>query len=89
MLGFADARIDERTALIVNEVPDRSPGIHAGELLVVVTAPDELAAEGPEVVAMPVHGRLGQTPVQQMKQERREHADDLLADFDVRRLVVP
>src|ERR1035438_4600353 len=43
----------------------------------------------PPSVAMPAYGRLGQTLVQQMEQERGEHRDDLLADVDVCGLDVP
>lgn len=89
MLGFADARIDEWATLIVHEIGDGGPGIHAGELLIVVAEPNKFPAQGPEVVAMPAHRRVGQTPIQQMEQKGRERGDDLLADVDVRWLVVP
>ena len=63
--------------------------VPSGERIVVVTAADDLAAERLEVVAMPAHGGLGQTLIQQIEQERREQLDDLLAHDEVRRLDVP
>jgi len=47
------------------------------------------AAERPQVLAMPADGCVGQSLVQQMEQEWREHLNDLLAHEDVRRLGVP
>jgi len=41
------------------------------------------ATERPEVAALPEAGCLGQTLVQQLEQERREHLNDLSAHDDI------
>jgi hypothetical protein len=63
--------------------------VHSGQLVVFVAAPHELAAEHPEIVAVPAHGLARQSLIQQVKQEWSEHLDDLLPDCEVRLVVVP
>ena len=89
LFGFVDARPHQRPAVLADKLCDGVRDGLASKFIVVVTAPDELTTKGPEVVAMPAYGRLGQTQVQQMEQERREHLNDLLAYDDVAGLDVP
>lgn len=59
------------------------------KFIVVVTAPDEFAAEQPQVVAVTPKAGLGQALLEQVQQKRGERVDYLLAHCDVRGLDVP
>ena len=78
-----------RPAVACDELSKGVFDVQPCQLIVVVTAPDQLAAKRPEVVAMPAYGGLGQAQVEQMQQERCEHLNDLLAHDDVGGLDVP
>jgi hypothetical protein len=65
------------------------PDVFAGQRFVVVAAPDEFTAERPELVAMAACGCLDRAPIQQVRQERCEHFNDLLTHGDIRRIDVP
>lgn len=56
---------------------------HSGKLVIFVAAPHELAAEHPEIVAVPSHSRARQSLIQQVEQEWGERLDDPLADGEV------
>jgi transposase len=56
---------------------------------VLLNGTDQLAAQPPEVVAMPVAGLARQAEIEQLLQERCEAGDDLLAGRDVAILVAP
>jgi len=81
LLRFGNARPHQRSTIVLRELSQGVLDVFLGQL-VVVTAPDQFAAERPEVVAMPADGCLGQALVQQMEKERREHLKDLLAHED-------
>ena len=89
MFCFGDTGPYEWPAVAFDELSQGMLDVLAGERIVVVATPNELATEQPEVVAMSAHGGLGQTRIQQVEQERREQLDDALTHGDVCRLDVP
>ena len=89
LFRLGDARADQWPAVACDELSKDVFDVQPCQLIVVVTAPDELAAKRPEVVAMPAYGGLGQALVQQVEQERREQLNDLLTHDDVCGLDVP
>lgn len=83
LLLFGDSGPDERTAFVVDESQqDLRRGL-AAQVRFVVTAPDDLAAEHPEVIAMTTQRRGGQTLPEQMEQKGSEALDDALAQRDI------
>ena len=66
LLRLSDAGAHQWTAIAADEQLQRTTCVLAGELPVLITAPDQFAAEQPQVVAMPTDGRLAQAFVEQV-----------------------
>ena len=81
--------IEQRSAIIANgRAHERLDG-PPSQFGILRQIPDQLAAQKPEIVPMPVQGLLRQPEAEQMMKERRDANDDLFAGHHVAFVVAP
>jgi hypothetical protein len=83
LFGLGESWPDERAAVFLDHFGDGFIHRHLLELSVIVAPPDELAAQQPEVIAVPMQRLCREMLVQHVQQEGLEELDDGLAHRDV------
>ena len=89
LLRFGDSRPDEWSAIVVDDLEhdlfDRL-NLRCG---IVATAPDDLAAKHPEVIAVTQERLARRAPGEKIEQERREEFDEMPAESQIAVVVAP
>lgn len=89
LLRLRIAMIEQRSAIVANGRAHEGLDGPPSQFGILRQIPDQLAAQKPEIVPMPVQGLLRQAKAEQMMKERRNAGDDLFAGNHVAFLIAP
>lgn len=89
LLLLGDARLDERSAFVVDGIEKSVPDGFAPQIGIVVTASDDFAAKHPKIVAVPARGLGWMGLHKQMEQKGLDELDDACAEGNVGLFVAP